>query len=203
MYKSLYLYLQGNNILYRYQFGFRQNHSTALALIDVVDSIYKYLDHNETVIGLYLDLQKAFDTENHKILLQKLNSVRGIVLDWLNSYLSGKKQFTTVNNCVVGIHHRSRGNAWSPSSIVLGVPSYITLTGRQLLSLPRMQMTHYLVQSPILPIISSMSFYPDIPIIHITLDQGPTVSNSLTSMMIVILLTECFLHTPTRYVYDC
>jgi len=74
--------------------------STALALIDVVDSIYQYLHHNETVIGLYLDLQKAFDTVSHKILLQKVNNygVRGIVLDWLNSYLSGRKQFT-VNNC--------------------------------------------------------------------------------------------------------
>jgi len=72
MYKRLYSNLQGNNILYRYQFGFRKNHSTALALIDVVDSIYQYLDHNETVIGLYLDLQKAFDTVSHKILLQKL-----------------------------------------------------------------------------------------------------------------------------------
>jgi len=63
-------------------------------------------------------------------------------------------------------------NAWSPSSVVLGVPGYITLTGRQLLSLLRMQMTHYLVQSPIPPIISSMSFYPNILTIHITLDQG-------------------------------
>jgi len=72
MYKRLYSNLQGNNILYRYQFGFRKNHSTALALIDVVDSICQYLDHNETVIGLYLDLQKAFDTVSHKILLQKL-----------------------------------------------------------------------------------------------------------------------------------
>jgi len=88
-------------------------------------------------------------------------------------------------------------------SVVLGVPGYITLTGRQLLSLLRMQMTHYLVQSPILPIISSMPFYPNILTIHITLDQGPTVSNSLPSMMIVILLTECFLDRPTRYLCDC
>jgi len=48
MYKRLYLYLQGNNILYRYQFGFRKNHSTALALIDVVDSIYQYLEYRGT-----------------------------------------------------------------------------------------------------------------------------------------------------------
>ena len=58
------------------------------------------------------------------------------------------------------------GNAWSPSSVVLDVPGYITQTGRQLLSLLRMQITHYLVQLPVLPIISSMSFYPNIPIIH-------------------------------------
>ena len=48
MYQRLYLYLQGNNILYRYQFGFRKNHSTALALIDVVDSIYQYLEYRGT-----------------------------------------------------------------------------------------------------------------------------------------------------------
>lgn len=101
MHKRLYSYLQGNNILYRYQFGFRKNHSTALALIDVVDSMYRHLDNNETVIGLYLDLQKAFDTVNHKILLQKLNNygIRGIVLDWFKSYLSRRNQFTTVNTC--------------------------------------------------------------------------------------------------------
>jgi len=91
----------------------------------------------------------------------------------------------------------------SVDPFVLDVPGYITLTDRQLLSLLRMQMTHYLVQSPILPIISSMSFYPNILTIHITLDQGPTLSNYLPSMMIVILLTECFLERPTCYVYDC
>jgi len=48
-----------------------------------------------------------------------------------------------------------------------------------------------------------MSFYPNIPTIHITLDQGPTVSNYLSNMMIVILLTECFSERPTRYVYEC
>ena len=44
---------------------------------------------------------------------------------------------------------------------------------------------------------------PNIPIIHITLGQGPIVSNSLPSMIIVILLTECYLDRPTRYLCDC
>jgi len=63
--------LQKNSVLYQYQFGFRKNYSTSLALIEVVDSIIKYLDDSDTVVGIYLDLQKAFDTVNHEILLAK------------------------------------------------------------------------------------------------------------------------------------
>jgi len=49
------------------QFGFRQNHSTVLALIDVIDDIYSHLENNEYVLGMYLDLQKAFDMVDHTI----------------------------------------------------------------------------------------------------------------------------------------
>jgi len=51
-------FLQQNNILYEYQFGFHQHYSTTFALIDVVDDIYKHLDNNETGIGIHLDLIK-------------------------------------------------------------------------------------------------------------------------------------------------
>jgi len=52
MYKRVYTFLTENNILYPYQFGFRKNHSTSLALIDVIDNIYSCLDNNETVVGI-------------------------------------------------------------------------------------------------------------------------------------------------------
>ena len=52
-------------------FGFRKNHSTSLALVDVLDTINNYLDKHEKVIAIYLDLQKAFDTVDHDILLYK------------------------------------------------------------------------------------------------------------------------------------
>ena len=99
MKSRLYSYLESNNILFDYQFGFRHNHSTTLALIDVVDKLYENLDKHNKVIGIYLDLQKAFDTVNHDILLHKLHNygIRGVALDWFRNYLTGRYQYTTVN----------------------------------------------------------------------------------------------------------
>jgi len=51
MYRRLYDSLTENNILYKYQFGFRENHYITLALIDVIDDIYSSLDNNETVVA--------------------------------------------------------------------------------------------------------------------------------------------------------
>jgi len=56
MYNRLYCYLTINDILYNYQFGFRRNHSTTLALLEVIDNIH--VDKNETVIGVHLTRKK-------------------------------------------------------------------------------------------------------------------------------------------------
>ena len=53
MFNRLISFLERNSILYNYQFGFRKNHSTSLALIDVVDNIYRNLDASLTVVGIY------------------------------------------------------------------------------------------------------------------------------------------------------
>ena len=100
MYRRLYNFLTENNILYEYQFGFRKNHSTTLALIDVIDDIYSSLDNSETVVGIYLDLQKAFDCVNHNILLYKLCNygVRGVAYEWFVRYLTNREHFTNINN---------------------------------------------------------------------------------------------------------
>jgi len=57
-----------NKVLFNYQFGFRHNHAATLALIDVVDNLYENLDKQNKVIGIYLDLQKAFNTVKHDML---------------------------------------------------------------------------------------------------------------------------------------
>ena len=93
-------FLKRYNILYTYQYGFRENHSTNYALLDVVEEIYKYLDNKMHGIGIFLDLQKAFDTISHKILIDKLEyyGICGTILEWFKSYLSDRKQFPCINS---------------------------------------------------------------------------------------------------------
>ena len=73
MYKRVYQFLTENNIIYDLQFGFRQNFSTAHALINLTENIRQALDEGYIGCGISVDLQKAFDTADHEILLAKHN----------------------------------------------------------------------------------------------------------------------------------
>ena len=65
-------FLIKHNLLFNKQFGFRQSHSTNQALITLTESIRKSLDNGHFSCGVFIDLQKAFDTVDHDILLRKL-----------------------------------------------------------------------------------------------------------------------------------
>ena len=99
MYKRLSNSLDINNLIYSLQFGFRPKYSTTHALINLTESIRESLDEGSFGCGIFVDLQKAFDTVNHKILLHKLEyyGIRGICNDWFKSYLSDRKQFVSIN----------------------------------------------------------------------------------------------------------
>jgi len=100
MYKRVLNFLEQNKVLYNYQFGFRKNHSTSLAVMEVLDYIYQHSDNHEITLGIYIDLQKAFDTIDHSILLMKLQNygVRGTVLQWFYNYLNKRQQYTVLPN---------------------------------------------------------------------------------------------------------
>ena len=102
MYSRLSKFLDKFYCLYKKQFGFRNVHSTNQALISITEEIRKALDNNESSCGVFLDFQKAFDTVNHKILIDKLHhyGVRGVTLSWFESCLTNRIQPTIVNDTV-------------------------------------------------------------------------------------------------------
>ena len=77
------------------QLGFRQNFTTAHALINLTENIRQALDEGNIRCGIFVDLQKAFDTVDHEILLAKLTdySIRGVPSNWFRSYLSDRQQY--------------------------------------------------------------------------------------------------------------
>ena len=94
VFNQLYNYFTCNKLFYSSQYGFRQLHSTELASLELVDRITKYIDEGKLPLSVFLDLSKAFDTIDHRILLQKLKyyGVSDTPLKWLRSYLSDRKQ---------------------------------------------------------------------------------------------------------------
>ena len=83
-YIRLYKFLNENNLLNSNQFGFRSGYSTDYAIIQSCDKIINTLAKKEHIIGIFLDLSKAFDTIDHHILIYKLSTygIRGIILSW-------------------------------------------------------------------------------------------------------------------------
>ena len=85
--------------MYSLQFGFRSKHSTSHTLIGMTEKIRNKIDNVNYECGIFNDLKKAFETVNHTILLRKLDhyGIRGISLQWFESYLSNRNQYVSVN----------------------------------------------------------------------------------------------------------
>ena len=98
MYSRLISFLDTYNSIFTRQFGFRKSHSTSHVLINIVERIRSKLDKGEFGCGVFVDLQKAFDTVDHEILLSKLNhyGIRGLANQWFRSYLSERSQFVSI-----------------------------------------------------------------------------------------------------------
>ena len=86
--------------MYKYQYGFRKCHSTAYAVLHLLDYLNSEVDARRIPLNVYLDLAKAFDFLSHSILLYKLKQygVAGVVHDLSKNYLENRKQFAQLND---------------------------------------------------------------------------------------------------------
>ena len=114
IYARLSVFLSANNILYEKQFGFRNQHSTNHALIEITEKIKQGCDSGKFVCGVFLDFQKSFNTVNHDILEDY--GIRDKSNKWIRSFLEDRKQRTTINKATS-----------SDKPISIGVPQWSIL----------------------------------------------------------------------------
>lgn len=93
-------HLNSHNAITASQFGFKHGVSTDIAIAKLLENVYKGLNQNLYGIGVFLDLQKAFDLVKHEILLEKLHhyGIRGSLLSLVRSFLFNRKQYVIINN---------------------------------------------------------------------------------------------------------
>ena len=113
IFDQLSAYLQANKLLADSQSGFRKNHSTMTALLDATDEWPLNIDKGLVNAIVFIDLKKAFDTVDHKILLTKLEmyGIRDMSLKLFESYLTDRQQKCNIN-----------GTLSNPMPISCGVP---------------------------------------------------------------------------------
>lgn len=125
IYNRLEKFIEKNKILYECQYGFRRKCGTNTALSEIVDMLQCQMNDWKTkCTGLFMDLSKAFDCVDHKILLDKLHrmGIRGIAFDLLKSYLSNRKIVVHVND---SISQPRTMNIGVPQGSVLGPILYL------------------------------------------------------------------------------
>ena len=98
VYNQLYTHFQTYKLFYFSQYGFRKRHSTEFAALELIDKVLQNIDDKNATFAIYMDLLKAFDTLNHRILINKLShyGIHGNELAWFSSYLCDRIQYVEI-----------------------------------------------------------------------------------------------------------
>ena len=119
IYDRLYSFFISNNVIYDKQFGFRKYHSTSHAINFSVNKIIDEIKIRNHVLGIFIDLSKAFDTIDHSKLIVKLENygIRGTTLKLITNYLSNRLQYANYKGADSGMRKIEFG---VPQGSVLG-----------------------------------------------------------------------------------
>ena len=124
LHSRLVEFFEKQSVIFKNQFGFRKGHSTSHAITALTEIVRSSLDKTEFSAAVFLDFQKAFDTVDHNILLQKLShyGVRGVALKVFESYLKNRSQCVVINDAQSNYHEVKHG---VPQGSVLGPLMFI------------------------------------------------------------------------------
>jgi hypothetical protein len=119
VFNQLYQYFKSNKLFCISQYGFRDNHSTELAAMELADRTLNDIDNKSVSLAIFMDLSKAFDTLDHQILMQKLNfyGVQGTELLWFKSYLFNRFQYVELDSIKSSL---AKLNTGVPQGSILG-----------------------------------------------------------------------------------
>lgn len=93
-------FIDRHSVLVEEQFGFQKKKDTSDAIAKAMEIISKSLDQKLKVLGIFIDMSKAFDCVDHNKLLLILEhyGIRGVASDWLSSYLTNRNQCVEVES---------------------------------------------------------------------------------------------------------
>ena len=100
MFEQTFAHFNLNNLWHANHHGFRPNHSTATALIQLYDLWARGAEEREFTAALLLDLSAAFDVVDHRILIEKLElyNFSPSTLQWFKSYLEDRRQYVMIES---------------------------------------------------------------------------------------------------------
>ncbi len=111
IFKQIYIFFEEKKMFYNGQYGFRMEHSTEYAALELIDRVKIEMDKQNTPINVFLDLSKAFDTINDIILLEKFKyyGIDGITLKLMESYMTNRTQYVEIDGVKSDLLNLSTG----------------------------------------------------------------------------------------------